>query len=66
MEAKTKTFDAVEMSRELREATGRLLLSLSREERRNLLKKARVAMETEKRTLDHFGTYPSVHSAPRS
>jgi hypothetical protein len=64
MEAKTETFNAVEMSRELRETTGSLLLSLSRQEGKSLLKKARIAMETEKRALDQSGNQafaPSVH-----
>ena len=41
METKTKTFDAVEMSRQLREKTSLLLGSMTREERRECLRKTR-------------------------
>jgi len=41
METKTKIFDAVEMSRRLRENTSQLLASTSREERRQFLREAR-------------------------
>lgn len=47
METKTKTFDAVEMSRELREKTSRLLQSMSREERLEHLRQTRARYETE-------------------
>ena len=41
MDTKTKTFDAVEMSRQLREKTSLLLGSMTREERRECLRKTR-------------------------
>ena len=41
MEAKTKTFDAVEMSRRLREKTSRALDAMTREERIVALREAR-------------------------
>lgn len=41
METKTKTFDAVEMSRQLREKTSLLLGSMTREQRRECLRKTR-------------------------
>ena len=41
METKPKTFDAVEMSRRLREKTSRLLDSMSREERLACLRDTR-------------------------
>jgi hypothetical protein len=37
MATKTKTFDAVEMSRRLREETSRLLATMSRQEKINFL-----------------------------
>lgn len=43
MDPKKKTFDAVEMSRELRETTSRLLESMSREERKETFRRARAA-----------------------
>ena len=47
METKTKTFDAVEMSRELREKTSLLLHSMTREQRRETLRKTRARYEAE-------------------
>lgn len=47
MDPKTKTFDAVEMSRELRETTSRLLESMSREERKETFRRARAQYEIE-------------------
>ncbi len=41
METKTKTFDAVEMSRRLREQTSRQLGAMSRAERQACLREAR-------------------------
>ena len=41
MEAKTKTFDAVEMSRRLREKTSRALKAMTREQRLAALRQAR-------------------------
>ena len=41
MEAKTKTFDAVEMSRRLREKTSRALEAMTREQRLAALREAR-------------------------
>ena len=41
MEAKTKTFDAVEMSRRLREKTSRALEPMTREKRLAALREAR-------------------------
>ncbi len=48
MDPKTKTFDAVEMSRELRETTSRLLASMSREERKETFRRARAQHEIER------------------
>ena len=47
METKTKAFDAVEMSRELREKTSLLLDSMTREQRRETLRKTRARYEAE-------------------
>ena len=54
METKTKTFDAVEMSRQLREKTSLLLGSMTREQRRECLRKTRERHEAEHaaRTLE--------------
>ena len=41
METKTKTFDALEMSRRLREETSRVLSAMSREERLAHLRETR-------------------------
>ena len=41
MEAKTKTFDAVEMSRRLRQQTSRVLEPMTREQRLAALREAR-------------------------
>lgn len=48
MDPKTKTFDAVEMSRELRENTSRLLESMSWEEQKKTLRRARARFAARK------------------
>ena len=48
MDPKSKTFDAVDMSRELRETTSRLLESMSWEEQKETLQRARARFAARK------------------